>query len=164
MMRVQGKIKATNKSVTLQAKPILTSFRFEMSKFMLFITKAVLYVEEQAQLRQMLINVLVMVIFCGYSKGWQIATKRSTAIKNKLLRDAAEKHCQKYKIECTESSSKVPTHLNQPGGLYGHHKSNKHISHSQRENDQVGWSVKLLEVRDGDDHQQIHKHSPCWQQ
>jgi len=31
--------------------------------------------------------------------------------------------------------------------------------YSQREDEQVSWSVKLLEVRDGDDHQLVQKHS-----
>ncbi|KAL6472214.1 hypothetical protein MHYP_G00184020 [Metynnis hypsauchen] len=38
-------------------------------------------------------------------------------------------------------------------------QSHEKIRHSQREDKQVGWSVELLEVRNGDDHQQVQKHS-----
>ncbi|KAL7848407.1 hypothetical protein AOLI_G00231250 [Acnodon oligacanthus] len=38
-------------------------------------------------------------------------------------------------------------------------ESHEKIRHSQREDEQVGGSVELLEVRDGDDHQQVQKHS-----
>jgi len=38
-------------------------------------------------------------------------------------------------------------------------QSHSQVGPSQREDEQVSWSVKLLEVRDGDDHQLVQKHS-----
>ncbi|KAL7848405.1 hypothetical protein AOLI_G00231230 [Acnodon oligacanthus] len=38
-------------------------------------------------------------------------------------------------------------------------QAHEKIRHSQREDEQVGGSVELLEVRDGDDHQQVQEHS-----
>ncbi len=63
----------------------------------------------------------------------------------------------------TKYFSKVPTWLNQFDALYGHNnQSHDQISHCQREDQHIGWSVELFEVSDGNDHQQVQKQSKYW--
>ncbi|KAL6472213.1 hypothetical protein MHYP_G00184010 [Metynnis hypsauchen] len=49
--------------------------------------------------------------------------------------------------------------LSLPSSPRHNNQSHEKIRHSQREDKQVGGGVELLEVRDGDDHQQVQKHS-----
>ncbi len=110
----------------------------------------------------MLIKVLVVVIFCGYSKG--LTNSHITINSNQYQ---ITKRCNKEQPnddhkQSQVSVSEVPTCLDLFDSLYRYHISPTSMSATAREeNNQVGWSVKLLEVRDGDDHQQVKKHSPC---